>query len=328
MDGANGALHATEIAASGSSAYGDAIGCGVVAGGVWCFPLAGSLVDSTDLGAGLGSGVTTTSAQQVVTALGSEAAPLSNVVQLAGGMNGGGASFCAVTNDGGVWCWGYNPSGLLGYDGADRESYARPIMQSPSATFSDAVEVRVGFGATCARKIDGSVWCWGDNTYGQLGAALESLPKSILPVALTLPGPATRLAASPGNTNCAILANTSVVCWGRNEYAEAGAPDDQQTVTATVVLTAEGGAALQGAIDLAPDRGMKAMCANTEDGLQCWGDPNGPYAAPATAATPGAIHAPLSAYGAIDGKLLYLDAQSRLVFGAGSLPAAQQPPCP
>ena len=92
--------------------------------------------------------------------------------------------------------------------------------------------------------------------------------------------------------------------------------------------TSDGGPALQGALDLAPDRGMKAMCANTADGLQCWGDPNGPYATAASDPAQGAIQAPLAAFGAIDGKLIYLDAQGRLLFGAGSLPATQQPPCP
>jgi hypothetical protein len=328
IDGADGALQATDIAASGSSAYGDAIGCGVVSGGVWCFPLAGPLIDSSDLGAGLGSGVTTTTALQVLTGTADGAAPLSNVLQIAGGMNGGGASFCAVTSDGGVWCWGYNPSGLLGYDDADRESYARPILLATGENFAAAVEVRVGFAATCARTSDAQVWCWGDNADGQLGVAPELLPGSILPVAQTLPGPATRLAASPGNTNCAILADTRVVCWGHNEYAEAGALGDHQTASSTVVLTSQGGPELLGALDLAPDRGMKAMCANTPAGLQCWGDPHGPYAVAATHSQDGVIKAPLSAYGAIDGKLLYLDAQSRLVFGAGSLPATQQPPCP
>ena len=47
IHGVDGALQATDIAASGSSAYGNAIGCGVVSGGVWCFPLAGPLIDST-----------------------------------------------------------------------------------------------------------------------------------------------------------------------------------------------------------------------------------------------------------------------------------------
>jgi len=59
-----------------------------------------------------------------------------------------------------------------------------------------------------------------------------------------------------------------------------------------------------------------------------WGAPNGPYATAATAPEQGAILAPLSAFGAIDGKLIYLDAEDRLVFGAGSLPVTQQPPCP
>ena len=55
VESANGALLGTSIAASGSSAYGDAIGCAVLRdGSTWCFPIAGPLLDSTNLGVVLG----------------------------------------------------------------------------------------------------------------------------------------------------------------------------------------------------------------------------------------------------------------------------------
>ena len=327
---ANGPLIATDIAASGSSAYGDAIGCALLSGKPWCFPIAGPLIDSTNLGASLGFGVTTTFAQQVARSAGGE--PVTDILQLAGGMNGSGASFCGVARDGSAWCWGYNSGGLLGHGDDDSVTFARPVWSAPGKGFTDAVEVRVGFSSSCARKSDGSVWCWGDNSYGQLGVAPEVMGESLFPVAIALPGPATRLAASPGNTQCAILEDTSVRCWGRNEYAEAGAPDDQLTVLPTVITTAADGSPLRDVLDLAPDRGMKAMCANTsKSGLMCWGDTNGPNAvavARADAAELGAITVPLAAFGARDGKLIYVNAQGELVFGAGSLPAEQQPPCP
>ncbi len=327
---AGGPLIASDIAASGSSAYGDAIGCALLGGMPWCFPIAGPLIDSTNLGANLGFGVTTTSARQVVRSAGGE--PVTDILQLAGGMNGSGASFCGVARDGGAWCWGYNIGGLLGHGDDDTATFARPVLSAPDKVFTDAVEVRVGFSSSCARKSDGSVWCWGDNSYGQLGVAPDVMGESLFPVPVALPGPATQLAASPGHTHCAILEDTSVVCWGRNEYAEAGAPDAQLTVLPTAIMSAADGSPLRDALDLAPDRGMKAMCANTsKSGLLCWGDPNGPSAvavANAAGEELGAIAVPLSAFGARDGKLIYVNALGALVFGAGSLPADQQPPCP
>jgi Regulator of chromosome condensation (RCC1) repeat len=335
IDGPDGALLASDGAASGSSAYGAAVGCAVVSGGVWCFPLAGPLLDSSSLGAGV-TAVTSDSARQVVTALGASAPPLSGVLQLAGGMNGAGATFCAVTSEGTAWCWGYNANGLQIQ--GDDTSYARPVLLDETTELSAAAEIRVGFDSVCARRGDGSVWCWGNDEYGQLGTLpAKGSAESLYPVQVTLPAAATRLTASPGNTHCAILEDTRVACWGRNEYAQSGAPSDQVSVGPTIVQTQLGGPAFSAVVDLAPDRGMRAVCANTENaGLWCWGDvltgdPTGvgsPYPVQLATSPQGRISVPLSAYGAGDGKLIYINVNGRLVLGAGSMPSARQPPCP
>jgi Regulator of chromosome condensation (RCC1) repeat len=319
VPGSNGQqLLGSDSAASGSSAYGAAIGCAIaVAGNVDCFPLAGPLSDATGLGAGLDS---------------------INATQIAGGMNGGGATFCAVASDGRVWCWGYDPSGLLGHGDSDSSTDARPVQSDESTELAGALEVRVGFDSACARLADGSVWCWGSNEYGQLGSPPSaSNAQSPYPVRVSLPAAATRLAASPGNTHCALLEDSRVACWGRNEYAEAGAASEQPSVPPTIVATELGGPAFSDVVDLAPDRGMRAMCANTQNaGLWCWGDvldadPTGigsPYPVQLATSPQGRIGAPLSAYGARDGKLIYINANGRLVLGAGSMPSSRQPPCP
>ena len=335
IDNANAPIVATDCAASGSSAYGAAVGCAIAGDGTWCFPLAGPVLDSTSFGAGLGQ-VTTNSALQVVTAKDAGAPPLRDAVQLAGGMNGGGATFCAVTSDGKLWCWGYNTNAYLGHGDSDSANYARPVMLDPGTEFTQVLEVRVGFDSTCARKADGTVWCWGNNGYAELGHLPASDPEqSAYPIPVTLPAAAIRLAASPGNTHCAILADTSVVCWGRNEYAQAGAASVRQAVPPTLLQVAAEGPAFKGVLDLAPDRGMRAMCANTgKPGLWCWGDvlegndAGSPYPLLAASAPNGRIDAPMSASGARDGKLIYVNPNGRLVFGAGATPTTRQPPCP
>ena len=332
--GPSGAFAVSDLAASGSSAYSDAIGCGIVDDGVWCFALAGPLSAATDLGAGAAGDAESLLPQRVVTGAGAGAAALAGATQLAGGMNGGGASFCAVTADGGIACWGYDENGLLGHGDAEHVGYARPVMADAATVFAHAAEVRVGFDSSCARKVDGSVWCWGSNEFAALGFEPTSAAISLLPVRVELPGPAKHLAASPGHTHCAVLEDTSVRCWGANSYGQAGAPDDQPTAPPTTVLTAKDGPALLDVQDLAPDQGMRAMCANTGRAmLWCWGhaftggpggEPTGPYAAPADQSVG---QAPLAAFGEREGSLVFIDGNGRLVLGAGSEPATEQPPC-
>ncbi|MBI4012266.1 MAG: hypothetical protein HY359_08175 [Candidatus Rokubacteria bacterium] len=79
---------------------------------------------------------------------------------------------CARKADGTVWCWGDNSWGQLG-DGSGLSS-GEPVqvLLSPGGpALEDAIDLSRGSHAfyTCARRADGSPWCWGDNEYGQLG---------------------------------------------------------------------------------------------------------------------------------------------------------------
>lgn len=320
---------AVDLAASGSTAYGTAIVCviaagqGKDAGNVWCVPLPGPLLDSTNLGGGDDFRVVTEGAVRVVTDTAAPRPPLTGARQLSATMNGNAATFCAVTDAGDVMCWGSNDHGLPGRGNVERVPFARAVVADAQTPFGDAVEVRVGFDSACARKRDGSVWCWGDNAVGQAGFAFHDVTEVPFPVRVDLPARAARLASSPGRTHCAVLEDNRVACWGWNAAGQAGAAPSPTGAPPTIVLTSAGGPPLTGVTDLAPDRGMEAMCANTRDrGLVCWGLAS-PYPVAADATT---TH-PLSAYGERDGALVYVDAEGRFTSGAGSEPRAIQPAC-
>ena len=95
----------------------------------------------------------------------------SSPVQIHGGgtdwSNIGGSSYqaIAVKTDGTLWMWGTNGPGALGQN--DRTSRSSPIQVGSDNTW--AVGVIPNSGMTLAAKIDGTLWGWGNNDYGQLG---------------------------------------------------------------------------------------------------------------------------------------------------------------
>ena len=81
---------------------------------------------------------------------------------------------CALLDNGGVKCWGYNNNGQLGYgdtqsrgDGADEMGDSLPTVDLGSGR--SAKFIAAGGYHACAQLDDGGVKCWGRNDYGQLG---------------------------------------------------------------------------------------------------------------------------------------------------------------
>lgn len=104
----------------------------------------------------------------------------------------GGDHTCALHPDGTVSCWGLDGAGQLG-DGPTTHTTCSAtgasLDCSPDAVnvvgVNDAVEIATGAGHACVRRASGSLACWGDNTYGQLGN--ETTLRSAAPVPVVLP---------------------------------------------------------------------------------------------------------------------------------------------
>ncbi|HVS66052.1 MAG TPA: GH25 family lysozyme [Thermoanaerobaculia bacterium] len=128
----------------------------------------------------------------------------------------GGLHTCIVTAEGRVQCWGDGSFGQLG-DGEAADARS-PVEVSGLA--GAATAVAAGGYHTCARLADGSVSCWGDNRFGQLGDGTTERRLSAVTVD-GLAAPARAIAAG-GVFTCALLEDGRVQCWGSDEMGELG----------------------------------------------------------------------------------------------------------
>jgi alpha-tubulin suppressor-like RCC1 family protein len=144
---------------------------------------------------------------------------LTNVTALAGGL----LYFCALENDAGgaqpvgqVMCWGYNGQYNLGT--GDTTNHATPVnvMTGPSTKLTDVVAIAPG----CAARADGTVWCWGLNSYGQVGNN-STLPAPYATQVTGLSG-VVSLSGDEQSGYCAIKLNGTIWCWGRNNLGQLG----------------------------------------------------------------------------------------------------------
>lgn len=71
----------------------------------------------------------------------------------------------ALRTDGTLWTWGLNTDGQLGNGTTDNASTPQPILTNVTWQTMEAG----GTGHTVALRSDGTLWAWGNNTYGQLG---------------------------------------------------------------------------------------------------------------------------------------------------------------
>lgn len=166
---------------------------------------------------------------------------------------------CAIRTDGTVACWGKNDRGQLGNGAAiPGASVTSPVA---TAGLTNIVGLSAGQDHNCAVNASGALYCWGSNTYGELG--IGSTVDQSSPVQVLASG-VLNAEASDGFT-CVIKTDNSVWCWGRNYNGSLG---DGTTVNSTLPVqvangflakTIESSGGFVCAIDMADD-------------VYCWGD--------------------------------------------------------
>ena len=187
---------------------------------------------------------------------------------------------CAIHSDTSVRCWGSNLYGELGFqafdihDGSEilgisspSSSYAKPVMAIKGAStrpLSDVSFLSVGSHHACLlRQASSTIYCWGKNDSGQLGAPSPTEPSA---VAVSLPSEATSpiSIAAGGSHTCALTDENKVYCWGDNSKKQMGLGHN-----------GPGGGEVPGLTDITYiAAGHDQTCAinGTTGHVHCWGD--------------------------------------------------------
>lgn len=232
-----------------------------MANGVWCW----GRNDYGQIGDGTITTMTTNNNRSgaVAVLVAPAGAPVTDALDL----QVGGEHTCVMRANNAAWCWGRNDKGELG----DNTTTNRPNPVS----YGTALQLVTGNFTTCALHADGNMYCTGDTWRNRIGNGAPAydnglnhyaLPERVLtaPAGAPLTG-ISSLAA--GGVTCAVMADTSVQCWGDNTHGQTG-NGGGSTVPAPVLRS--DGKPLTG-VDRVVAKFPRACAHRTDGSWWCWG---------------------------------------------------------
>ncbi|MCL2823048.1 MAG: hypothetical protein FWD57_03575 [Polyangiaceae bacterium] len=186
--------------------------------------------------------------------------PISGLESGVSSVSVGSGHICAVTEQGGVVCWGRNPWGQLG-DGTTNDR----LVPTPVVGLGSGVSaVAAGLWHTCALTKAGGVKCWGWNVAGQLGN--KSTTEMHVPVQVVGLESGVKSIATAAAMSFAVKKDGTLVCWGSNC---AGDPKADPTTIDLVPVPVYGFKANVASVSA----GIGFACAVLTTGaVKCWGE--------------------------------------------------------
>ena len=180
---------------------------------------------------------------------------------------------CSLVDGSRVYCWGKNTFEVLGPNASAIPNLPSRIDNAPSLAGKVVKKLARGaYGSTHMCLIadgdtEGEVYCWGNNSFGQLGNGTGdgSLKSSAQPVKVigALAGKKVLDVSIGSNGSCAITSD-GVYCWGRNNAGQLGNNSTQPFSNVSVKV-----AGISTAQKIS--YGDNHVCAVSSGKAYCWG---------------------------------------------------------
>jgi alpha-tubulin suppressor-like RCC1 family protein len=164
---------------------------------------------------------------------------------------------CGLLTSGHLECWGTNTEGQLG-NGTTGGQLSPTRVLVGGADVADWTDVVASTLHVCGRRADGSAWCWGDSSRGQLG--LDGQLVNNTPVQLT--GATSWQAIAVGGGHTCGIADGALWCIGADGSGQLGDGGTSHSTPTKV----------SGSFVAASAGGMSTCAIDASTGLSCGGD--------------------------------------------------------
>lgn len=142
-------------------------------------------------------------------------------------------STCVVAGDNRAYCWGSDTSGVIGDGGASGGSFNLPVAVDVSGVLSSVGLVGMSKGydsSVCAYSASMKFYCWGVDSYYQLGDATTS--DKLSPVEATSINALDTMTLDVGNNgDCLLTTDYSLYCWGQGSSGRIGVGNNNDSAS-------------------------------------------------------------------------------------------------
>lgn len=201
----------------------------------------------------------------------------------------GDSHACFLKKGGSLYCFGRNDLGSVGNGTTTDVPASTPAaITVQGVSFASVVTSHL---LTCALSTQGAAYCWGRNSFGQVGNGQSDPLAGVLSPALVQGMSSGVLQIVTGTSHaCALKADNSVWCWGLNETGQVGNATSPDSCAWTpnpypCAKSPQKVASLASLKAIEVSAGENHSCARGEDRtLWCWG--NGSWGQVGNGATP------------------------------------------
>ena len=193
-------------------------------------------------------------------------------------ISAGDSSACAIASDDKAYCWGYNSYGELG-NGTTTSSFAPVAVDTTGVLAGKTIKsISAGDSSACAIASDDKAYCWGYNSYGELGNGTTTA--SLVPVAVdmtgVLAGKTIKSISAGYSSACAIASDDKAYCWGYGasfyspNYSQLGSGIN---ISSSIPVAVDMTGVLAGKTLKSVEVGSGPTCAiASDDKAYCWGN--------------------------------------------------------